>query len=105
MLRIAFNPTRIAMRKLLTLLIALASIAFGVCSPALAQGTIIGGGIWGGKPSGGGSNNLAVDCNSTTCPTTLASSGTTVSVTLTTTQTIDRRSDCRICLRRHADNS
>jgi hypothetical protein len=34
------------MRKLLTFLIALGAVAFGVCSPAAAQ-AIIGGGIWG----------------------------------------------------------
>jgi hypothetical protein len=33
------------MRKLLTFLIALGAVAFGVCSPASAQ--IIGGGVWG----------------------------------------------------------
>ena len=37
MLRIAFQLNEGRMRKLLTFLIALASIAFGVCAPASAQ--------------------------------------------------------------------
>jgi hypothetical protein len=48
------------MRKLLLFLIALASIALGVCSPASAQTNIIGSGMWGdAKPSGGGGGNVS----------------------------------------------
>lgn len=54
-------------------------------TPASAQMTMTG--VGGGFGGGAATNNLSVDCNSTTCPTFLATTGTTASVTLTTTQT------------------
>jgi hypothetical protein len=80
-------------RKLFLLLIALASIAFGVCSSASAQSSPILGfppGVFDNlaarsPPPSGGSNNTALDGSATVN----FSSGLTHTLSLTTTQSSD----------------